>query len=260
MSERAPISLRFVGAGVIAVLLPFLAMCNRNMIKCNGFIQPDANKPVEAGKTITLTVDIDDHADALMTLKWRAEMGVITAPSERAKSVIYKAPDVAGEDTITVKVSNNRKVVDEKSMKLTICRPQTVGLNTQQFYRTNDDAQFHLVYKPVAGLRQENGVDLSDYDLQFTFLGGDGKNVQLYLRNETWTNIYSSVRPIKSNQPIRFNPGSDKCEVRQFEDFRHIYSIGAHVYGGMEDVKIVSATLVNRKGGCPEKNAEKSTE
>lgn len=249
MSQKGSSGLCLVRAGAIAVLLPFLASCHGHTIKCNGFIQPDANRPVEAGKITTLTVDVDNPADELLTFAWRVDKGVITVPSERAKSAIYKAPDTAGEDTITVQVSGNRKFVAEQSIHLNICRPRTVALSAYLFERAKDEMQLHLVFKPVPGLHQEDGVDLSDYDLQITFLGGDGKNVQLYYRNNTWANVYSSLRRIESNQPIRFSPVTDQSDVRQFEDFRHIYSVGAQFYGGMNDIKIVSAKLINRNAG-----------
>jgi hypothetical protein len=249
MSREQSSGLRLVRAGVIFVLLPLLVSCHGHTIKCNGFIQPDPNRPVEAGKVTVLTVDVDNPADELLTFAWRVDRGIITVPSERAKSAIYKAPDTAGEDTVTVQVSGNRKVVDEQSIKLHVSRPQTISLGAYLFQKERDEMQLHLVFKPVPGLHQDDGVDLSDYDLQITFLGGDGKNLQLYYRNNTWANVYSSLRPITSNQPIRFNPTTDRSDVRQFSDFSHIYSVGAQFFGGMDDIKIVSAKLINRNTG-----------
>lgn len=111
----------------------------------------------------------------------------------------------------------------------------------------------------VLGPPVDDGVDLTGYALEFTFQGGDGKEVQLFFKgapdkNATdWKNIYSKSKRIVSGQPIRFDPVVDPRDVDEFQDFTHIYGVGAKVFvfGGVQDVEIVSARLIGRDAPSP---------
>lgn len=106
------------------------------------------------------------------------------------------------------------------------------------------DEYFFDSFKAI--LPVKDGVNLSNYDLEFTFQGGDGKKVQLWYKNLGWQNVYSCEDKITSNQPIRFNPVIDCKAVNQFDDFTHIRAIGAKVLEGVEGVEIISARLIDR--------------
>jgi hypothetical protein len=90
------------------------------------------------------------------------------------------------------------------------------------------------------------GVNLSNYILEMTFQGGDGRQAQLYLKNYEWANVYSKRKRITSGQPLRFDPINDPCDVCDFRDFGNIYAIGAKIWGGTQGVEIVSACLIER--------------
>ncbi len=98
---------------------------------------------------------------------------------------------------------------------------------------------------PASGER--TGVDLRGYDLEITFKGGGGKQAQLYFKNPSWKNVYSYLRTIVPNQPVRYDP-SNKADrnVDEFNDFSHIYAIGAKINGGANGVKIVRVRLIKR--------------
>ena len=91
-----------------------------------------------------------------------------------------------------------------------------------------------------------DGVDLSNYDLEFTFQGGDGREVQLWYKDSTWRYVYSFPYTIQSGQSIRYNPFTDGRNVDEFNDFAHIYAIGAKVFGGVESIPITSVNLIKR--------------
>jgi hypothetical protein len=103
----------------------------------------------------------------------------------------------------------------------------------------------------VPGLPLDDGVDLSNYVLEFTVQGGDGKEVQLYFKNSNWENVFAYPKQIVSGQPIRFDPAVDDRDVDQFQDFTHIYAVGAKIWGGVQGVKIVSARLIGRDAPSP---------
>jgi mannan endo-1,4-beta-mannosidase len=105
----------------------------------------------------------------------------------------------------------------------------------------------------IPGLPLQDGVDLSNYDLEFTFQGGDGKQVQLWYKSgPNWFNVYSFPYPITSGWPIHYNPLADGRNVDEFNDFNHIYAIGIKVFGGVEGVQIVSARLISRSSSSIE--------
>jgi hypothetical protein len=91
------------------------------------------------------------------------------------------------------------------------------------------------------------GVDLTKYDLEFTFRNANGKKVQLWYKDSEFRNVYSWLRTIERNKPIRFNPSAKGSRnVDQFNDFTHIYAIGAKVVGGLNDIQITSVKLIRR--------------
>lgn len=104
----------------------------------------------------------------------------------------------------------------------------------------------------IPGLPMQDGVDLSNHDLEFVFHGGDRQQVQLWYKNQEWANVYSFLYPITSGQPIRYNPFADDRNVDEFDDFTHIYAIGAKVWGGVEGVQIIFARLIPRLTPSPE--------
>lgn len=94
-----------------------------------------------------------------------------------------------------------------------------------------------------AGYQPSN---LTDFVLEMTFQGGNGKYAQLYFKNPEWKNVYSTLRPIRDGVPIRFDPIYDDCAVREFTDFSNIAAVGAKIWGDILGVKLVSACLVRR--------------
>lgn len=105
---------------------------------------------------------------------------------------------------------------------------------------------FDTRYNVIPGLPIKEGVDLSNYDLGFTFQGGGGRQVQLWYKDSGWRNVYSFPYIIESGQPIRYNPFTDGRNVDEFNDFTHIYAIGAKVFGGVEGIQITSVKLIKR--------------
>lgn len=89
--------------------------------------------------------------------------------------------------------------------------------------------------------------DLTDYVLEMTFQGGDGKCAQLYFKDSNWRNVYSKCIKIKDGKPIRFDPKLDSCDVCEFIDFSNIYAVGAQIGGGIQGVELTSARLVLRE-------------
>lgn len=104
-------------------------------------------------------------------------------------------------------------------------------------------------YGAIPGLPAdvEKGVDLTKYDLEFTFQGGEGKQVQLWYKDNKWANVYSYPYTLMSGQPIRYNPFKDGRKINEFNDFTQIYAIGAKVFGGVEGIKITQVRLIKRE-------------
>lgn len=103
----------------------------------------------------------------------------------------------------------------------------------------------------IPDLPVQDGVDLKYYDLEFTFQGGDGKQAQLWYKNQNWANVYSFPYSITSGQPIHYNPFADGRNVDEFDDFAHIYAIGAKVWEGVDGVQLISARLIPRLTPSP---------
>jgi hypothetical protein len=126
-----------------------------------------------------------------------------------------------------------------------VFKVQDAGDGNQEFFL---DTRFGTIpYLPV-----QDGVDLRDYDLEFTFQGGDGDNVQLWYkqnRNDRWATVSSPAYAITTGEAIRYNPIADGREVEQFQDFAHIHGIGAKVFGNIANVKLTSAMLIRRQAG-----------
>jgi hypothetical protein len=91
-----------------------------------------------------------------------------------------------------------------------------------------------------------NGVDLNNYILAMAFHGGTGGQAQLYFKNSSWENVYSTWKGIADAPPLRFDPIYDPCDVCDFRDFSHIYAIGARIRNGTQGVTITSACLIRR--------------
>jgi hypothetical protein len=98
----------------------------------------------------------------------------------------------------------------------------------------------------IPGLPVQDGVDLSNYDLEFTFEARDGQEAQLWYKGRSWKNVFSFPYPITFGQPIRYDPFSDGRNVDEFSDFSHIWGVGAKIWGGVEGVQITSARLIQR--------------
>jgi hypothetical protein len=111
-----------------------------------------------------------------------------------------------------------------------------------------DEFFFNTRENPIPGLRESEGVDLSPYDLEFTFQSAVEKaQVQLWYKGRDWTNVYSRPYLVTPGEPIRYNPFRDGRAVSQFDDFTHIWAIGAKVIGARtEEVQLTSARLVRR--------------
>jgi hypothetical protein len=133
------------------------------------------------------------------------------------------------------------------------CPEPTIVLNPADFVPQDGDRngtieEFYLEtrYGAVPDLPALDGVDLSNYGLVFIFQGGDGRQVQLYYKDQNFRNVFSYPLNIVSGQPICFNPFTDDRNVNQFEDFTHIYAIGVKVLGeeGVAGVEILSAGLI----------------
>lgn len=115
------------------------------------------------------------------------------------------------------------------------------GIVDEFIFRTTE-------YKEAIGLPVKDGIDLSDYDLEFTFQGGDEKEVQLWYKSApNFDNLRSLPKKIISDEPIRYNPVVEDSEQSDSGfDFAHIWAIGARISGGVEGVELTSARLVKR--------------
>lgn len=103
-----------------------------------------------------------------------------------------------------------------------------------------------IVGLPIRGERSTDGVDLTKYDLEFTFKNAEGRQIQLWYKNSSWRNVYSYPYTILREQPIRYNPFTGGRNVDEFSDFTHIYAIGAKVFGGLKGIQIASVKLIRR--------------
>lgn len=105
-------------------------------------------------------------------------------------------------------------------------------------------------YNVIVGLpireEREKGVDLTKYDLEFTFKNANGRQIQLWYKNSSWRNVYSYPYTIQKEQSIRYNPFNDGRNVDEFNDFSHIYAIGAKVFDGLKNIQIISVKLIRR--------------
>jgi hypothetical protein len=134
---------------------------------------------------------------------------------------------------------------------LEIIELNPTGFETQDTDGDGIDDQFflHTNYKqPDLDLPIQDGIDLSNYGLEFTFQGVDGRQAHLFYKSgQDYANVCSCPYPISSGQPIRYNPFADGREQSDPGfDFTHIWAIGARIPGGIEGVQIESARLIIR--------------
>lgn len=223
---------------------------------------------VPAGEQVVISVEA---TGANLEIRWSATRGALS--STEGPSTIYTAPNEPGPDAVTVIVTSGGGVTT-KTIAFTVVAAQmttpaivptvtpspsppgsdaigVIELNPDDFVVQDGDndgivEEFFLdiCFGAIPGLPVQDGVDLSNCDLEFTFRGGDGKKVQLWYKNGNWANVYSFPYTIDSDQPIRYNPFADGRNVDEFIDFTHIYAIGAKVFGGIEDVEITSARII----------------
>lgn len=120
--------------------------------------------------------------------------------------------------------------------------------STGEIGHIDDEFIFDTRSKPIRGLRESGGVDLRWYDLEFTFQGGrDKAQVQLWYKGQGFANVYSRRYPIIPGEAIRYDPFRDGRDVDEFDDFSHIWAVGAKVIGvGTQEVKLTSAKLIRR--------------
>lgn len=132
--------------------------------------------------------------------------------------------------------------------------PDTIDLNPVDFERQAsieggivDEFILHT-HKLAPSFSVNDGIDLRDYDLEFTFQGANERTVQLWYKSApNWANVISAALPLTSNQPVHFNPSLDDLGQSDPEfDFAHIWAIGARVADGIEGVQIISARLIKR--------------
>lgn len=124
--------------------------------------------------------------------------------------------------------------------------PTVIDVNPAAFKIQGDEFLFDSRYNVISGLPIKDGVNLSNYDLEFAFQGGGGRQVQLWYKDSKGGNVYSFPYTIKSGQSIRYNPLTDGRNVDEFDDFTHIYAIGAKIWGGVEGIQITSVKLIKR--------------
>lgn len=63
---------------------------------------------VDPGDTVQVTVTVEDDDDRTLRYEWSASGGLLIPPSDRAQ-VLWQAPAVGGEFSITVRVSNEEE-------------------------------------------------------------------------------------------------------------------------------------------------------
>lgn len=128
----------------------------------------------------------------------------------------------------------------------------TVSLPTMMFSTQGgnefilDFTKMKITGLPTQGKPSTDGVDLKEYDLEMTFTGAEGRQIQLWFKNSEWKNVYAFPVAAQTGKPIRFNPMKDDRNVNDFSDFSHIYAVGAKVFGGLEGTKVESARLIKR--------------
>lgn len=216
-----------------------------------------------------------------LQIRWSVNRGGLS--NTEGPSTIYTAPNEPGPDTVDVIVTSNGSGTTTNTVAFTVMAASTVTptnippvtpspspsspnsdvgvieLNPADFVAQDGDRDgikeeliLDTRFGAIPDLPIQDGVNLSDYDLEFTFQGGDGKEVQLWYKSQDWTNVYSFPSTITSGRPIRYNPLTDGRNVDEFDDFTHIYAIGAKVFGGIEEIRIVSARLIPRSTSSSE--------
>lgn len=136
--------------------------------------------------------------------------------------------------------------------------PNVIELNPADFETQDADGDgikdefilFTNYERSTIPLPVQDGIDLSDYNLEFEFEGADGRAASLwYKSHQDWTNVVSFPILINSGQPVRYNPFADGRSVDESEqgfDFAHIWAVGVKISEGVEGVRLISARLINR--------------
>jgi hypothetical protein len=228
------------------------ATCSEDQV-CK-VLQPETGKaifftaPSTLGEQVIVLATVKDkygrENNAQLTFKVQKQT-VAVAPTEPptapSTETIGPGPtEPAASSTPTEGPSPTLGSIIELNLTNFVSQASKKGGKVDEFYL--DTTSGSNIRLPVS-----DGVDLSDYDLEFTFRGGDGKQVQLWYKDQDFHNVYSCPGPITSDQPIHFNPTTpeERC-VDEFTDFTHIYAIGAKVLEGVAGVEIASAKLIRR--------------
>ena len=113
---------------------------------------------------------------------------------------------------------------------------------------THDEFILDLHFKSIPGLSENDGVDLSQYGVEFTFqVSGEASYVQLWYKGRQWASIYSKEYLINSGKPIRHDPSREGAAIDQIKDYSHIWAVGAKLIGtDARSVRLTSAKLVRR--------------
>lgn len=87
--------------------------------------------------------------------------------------------------------------------------------------------------------------------------------VQLWFKDADYKNVYAYPVTLQPNQQqtIRFNPASDRLNIREFSDFSRIAAVGAKVWGQRATLPGLAAVVTARLmpiGLAPQPGAEKS--
>ncbi|MDH5301063.1 MAG: hypothetical protein OEW58_06845 [Gammaproteobacteria bacterium] len=136
-----------------------------------------------------------------------------------------------------------------KSQAPTKPEQAVITLSTSSFKKSSDEWSLDVrsLYLPKLRSKQGEGLDLSKYNLEFTFQGAGDKQVQLWFRNADWKNVYSDAHTTIDNSPITFDPSRDPRAVNQFNDFSNIFQVGVKVFDEIGDTQLVAAKLTPRK-------------
>ena len=146
--------------------------------------------------------------------------------------------------TVTVELLNRVQLP-----RIILPPPREVQISPALFIREENEYFFDARYQAFPGLRPQNdaigGLNLSDYNLEFTFNRTPRRNerINLFYKNSDWKNVYSVDLAGQGRIVFRFNPITDPKLVNDFSDFSHIYAIGVRVFG---DATIRSARLIRR--------------
>ncbi|MFH1593184.1 MAG: peptidoglycan-binding protein [Candidatus Omnitrophota bacterium] len=177
----------------------------------------------------------------------------------RARGVV--SPIVLANLFLCVACKKDTTVQEPSKVVSSAVAKTSMEISIDSFKVQADELFLDLRFGVLPGMTVDDGVDLTGCALRFEFKNGKTGELQIFFKDNKWANVYS-YPTLTENGVIGFDPATDNRNINQFEDFSHIYAVGAKVFGEppkMLRTKLKSVRLIGVKKDAKTEAARSET-